>query len=286
MTRTLPLQRRGAAEPGAPAGPARPARRRSPRNVALGVVGLAAFGALLDIAPRIGLVPARYMPPSSQIVAELADQVRQAEFWMVLRETLITWGIGLGIAVAGGVVLGVVIGAVPLLRAATASTIEFLRPIPSVAWIPLAVILYGSSRPATLLLVVYASFWQVLVQVLHGVVDVDPVARDTARAYRLGRWAQVRYLVWPTALPYAVTGIRLATSVALILTVTGELLLGTPGLGQQINTARLSGTSAVESMYALVLVTGLLGVAANLVTRAAERRVLAWHTSVRTEVVA
>jgi ABC-type nitrate/sulfonate/bicarbonate transport system permease component len=282
----LPLERRDAPDPGAPAVPARPARRWNPRNVALGVVGLAAFGGLLEVVPRIGLVPARYMPPSSQILAELVDQVQHAEFWVALRETLITWGIGLGIAVAGGVVLGVVIGAVPLLRAATASTIEFLRPIPSVAWIPLAVILYGSSRQATLLLVVYASFWQVLVQVLHGVVDVDPVARDTARAYRLGRWAQVRYLVWPTALPYAVTGIRLATSVALILTVTGELLLGTPGLGQQINTARLSGTSAIESMYALVVVTGLLGVGANLVTRAAERRVLAWHTSVRTEVAA
>ena len=78
---------------------------------------------------------------------------------------------------------------------------------------------------------VYASFWQVLVQVLHGVADVDPVARDTARSYRLGRWARVRYLVWPTALPYAMTGIRLAASVALILAITGELIIGTPGLG-------------------------------------------------------
>jgi ABC-type nitrate/sulfonate/bicarbonate transport system permease component len=250
------------------------------------VVGLAAFGALVEIAPRIGLVPARYAPPASHIVAELFAQVQQAEFWTALRETLLTWGIGLGIAAAAGVVFGVVIGAVPLLREATASTIEFLRPIPSVAWIPVAAIVYGSSRSATLLLVVYAAFWQVLVQVLHGVVDVDPVARDTARAYRLGRWARIRYLLWPTTLPYAVTGIRLATSVALILTVTGELYLGTPGLGQKINTARLSGTSAVEAMYAFVVVTGLLGVAANLLTRAAERRVLAWHTSVRTEVPA
>ena len=74
----------------------------------------------------------------------------------------------------------------PLLRAATASTIEFLRPIPSVALIPLAVVLYGTGMRSTLLLVVYASFWQVLVQVLHGVADVDPVARETAQSYRLG----------------------------------------------------------------------------------------------------
>ncbi len=257
---------------------------RPSRSLLLGVIGLVAFGALLEIAPRLGWVREQFLPPTSGVLAELGHQVRQAEFWDALQNTLLTWFIGLGIAATAGVVLGVVIGIVPFVRAATASTIEFLRPIPSVAWLPIAVIAYGSTRPATLWLVIYASFWQVLVQVLHGVADVDPVAQDTARAYRLRWWARVRYLIWPTALPYAVTGVRLATSVALILTVTGELFIGTPGLGQAIYVAQLSGASAVEALYALVVVTGLLGVAANLITRAAQRRVLSWHPSVRTEV--
>jgi ABC-type nitrate/sulfonate/bicarbonate transport system permease component len=248
----------------------------------LGLIGLVAFGALLELVPAIGLIPDRYLPPPSTIVTTLVAEAGQDRFWSALLDTLITWGLGLGIAVAGGVVLGVVIGAVPLLRAATASTIEFLRPIPSVALIPLAVLLYGSTITSTLLLVVYASFWQVLVQVLHGVVDVDPVARDTAAALRLSRWYTVRYLIWPTTLPYAVTGFRLAASVALILAITGELIIGSPGLGKEIAIAQDSG--AVPQMYALVLVTGLLGVAANLLTRTAERRVLAWHPSVRGEV--
>jgi ABC-type nitrate/sulfonate/bicarbonate transport system permease component len=193
-----------------------------------------------------------------------------------------TWLTGLVIALAGGIVLGVVIGAVPLLREATASTIEFLRPIPSVALIPLAVIFFSTQRGATLLLVVYASFWQVLVQVLHGVVDVDPIARETALSYRLNRFARIRYLVWPTALPYAVTGIRLAVSVALILAVTGELVIGSPGLGQRLLVAQVS--NAVPTMYAIVIATGLMGVIANVLTRSAERWVLAWHPSVRREV--
>jgi ABC-type nitrate/sulfonate/bicarbonate transport system permease component len=182
------------------------------------------------------------------------------------------------------VVIGVVVGSVPLLRAATASTVEFLRPIPSVALIPLAVLLYGTGRTSTLLLVVYAAFWQVLVQVLHGVADVDPIARDTARSYGFSRLTVVEKLIWPTALPYVVTGIRLAASVALILTITGELIIGTPGLGKEIALAQTGG--AVPQMYALVVVTGLIGVAANLLTRAAERYLLAWHPSVRGEVAA
>lgn len=248
----------------------------------LGIAGLLGFAGLLELLPRVGVVPDRYAPPTSQIIAALGEATQQDRFWVALLDTLRTWALGLVIAVVAGIVLGVVIGSLPLLRAATASTIEFLRPIPSVALIPIAVLLYGATISSTLILVVYASFWQVLVQVLHGVADVDPVARDTAAAYRLGRLARVRYLIWPTALPYAATGIRLAASVALILAITGELVIGSPGLGREIAVAQTSG--AVPAMYALVLVTGLVGVTANLLTRAAERRVLAWHPSVRGEV--
>jgi ABC-type nitrate/sulfonate/bicarbonate transport system permease component len=250
----------------------------------LGLAGLLGFAALLEVVPRLGIVSPGDVPPTSRILATVVDQVRLDRFRLAFVDTLRTWALGLAIAVVAGVVLGVLIGSVPILRAATASTIEFLRPIPSVALIPLAVVLYGSTILSTLILVIYASFWQVLVQVLHGVADVDPVARDTATAYRLGLWARIRYLVWPTALPYAVTGLRLATSVALILSITGELVIGSPGLGKEIANAQASGAVAV--MYALVLITGLIGVAANLLTRAAERRILAWHPSVRQEVPA
>jgi ABC-type nitrate/sulfonate/bicarbonate transport system permease component len=182
------------------------------------------------------------------------------------------------------VLAGVLIGAVPVLRAATASTVEFLRPIPSVALIPLAVLLYGTALGSTLLLVVYAAFWQVLVQVLYGVADVDPVADETARSFRFTAWARIRYVLWPTSLPYVFTGIRLAASVALVLAVTTELVIGSPGLGNLIGVAQTS--NAVPSMYALIAVTGLLGVAINLAARVGERRLLRWHQSVRGEVPA
>jgi ABC-type nitrate/sulfonate/bicarbonate transport system permease component len=197
-------------------------------------------------------------------------------------DTVQGWALGLTIATVAGVVLGVVVGSLPLLRDVTASTIEFLRPIPSVALIPLAVLLFGNDIRSKLLLVVYAAFWQVLIQVLYGVQDVDPVAADTARSYRLGRWARARHVTWPTALPYVITGVRLAAAVALILAVTAELIIGSPGLGNRLAVAQSSG--AIPTVYALVVVTGLLGVLINLMARAAERRVLAWHPAIRAEV--
>nr|WP_221380974.1 ABC transporter permease [Actinoplanes polyasparticus] len=250
----------------------------------LGVAGLAGLLVLVEALPRLGLVNDDYLPPTSRIAAALGDELVTGEFWRAVGDTLTGWAIGLLIAVAAGVVVGILIGAVPVLRAATASTIEFLRPIPSVALIPLAVLLYGTDLGSTLLLVVYAAFWQVLVQVLYGVADVDPIADETARSFRFGPWARVRHVLWPTALPYVFTGVRLAASVALVLAVTAELVIGAPGLGKSIAVAQTSG--AVPLMYALIAVTGLLGVGINLAARMFERRSLAWHQSVRGEVPA
>ncbi|WP_369373010.1 ABC transporter permease [Promicromonospora sp. Populi] len=264
----------------------KPARRlnatgRGLPGWAMGVGGVTVFLLVVELVPRLGLVDRRFLPPTSDIVVALAGRLGLAEFWIALGQTITTWFTGLAISLVAGVVLGVIIGSVPVLRAVTASTIEFLRPVPSVALIPVAVLLYGNGMASTLLLVIYASFWQVLLQVLSGVQDVDPVASDTARSYRFSPLTRIRTVVWPTTLPYAMTGLRLAATVALILTVTGELLIGTPGIGKLLAVAQSS--AAVELTYAYVAVAGLLGVAVNLLARALENRVLFWHPSIRGE---
>ena len=252
------------------------------QNAALGAAGLAAFLLLGEAVPRLGLVKKEYFPPTSEIAGAFADELSDGAFWTALGDTLTGWALGLAIAASAGIVVGVLVSVVPYLREATASTIEFLRPIPSVALIPLAVLLYGSELRSVLLLVVYASFWQVLIQTLYGVQDVDPVADETARSYGLGTWARVRHVLWPSALPYVMTGVRLAAAVALILAITGELVIGAPGLGARIAVAQNS--QAVPEMYALIVVTGLLGLLINVGARTVERRALAWHQSVRGEV--
>lgn len=273
-----------AAAPKGSAGPPKDSRsggRRLPAP-ALGLVGVLGLVVVLEVLPRTGLVPAQYFPTAGQIGRSLVELVGTSTFWQAVRDTLGGWLLGLGIASAAGVVAGLAIGASRFAREFTASTIEFLRPIPSVALIPLAILVFGTDIESKLLLIVYAAFWQVLIQVLYGVQDVDPVAADTARAYGLGPWARVRYVTWPTALPYVMTGLRLAAAVALILAVTAELVIGTPGLGKLISVAQSSG--AIPRTYALVVVTGVLGVLVNTVFRAVERKTLSWHPSQRAEV--
>lgn len=259
-------------------------RGRRGTSAWLGLIGIAGLVVLMEFLPRAGLVPSAYLPPTSEVVGALVSELGVGATWTAIGDTLLGWGIGLAIAVSGGIVVGVLIGSSNFLRELTASTIEFLRPIPSVALIPLAVLMLGTGLQSKLLLVVYASFWQVLIQVLYGVHDVDPVAADTAHSYGFSRWARIRHVVWPTALPYVMTGVRLAAAVALVLAVTSELIIGNPGIGARLLLAQSGG--AVAEMYALVVVTGVIGIAVNLLFRAVERRVLRWHPSVRGEEIA
>lgn len=254
-----------------------------PAQQLLGVLGIIGFLAIWELIPRLGIIDARFLPPASEVIAALVVDFGLTAFWIAVGETMKAWFLGLLIAVAAAVLLGFIIGSSDFLRKATNSTIEFLRPIPSVALIPLAVLLFGVKIESSLLLIVYASFWQVLIQVLYGVADVDMVANNTAKTYGLGRMARIRYVVFPTALPYLMTGVRLAGAVALVLAITAELVIGSPGLGREIALAQSGG--AISGMYALVLATGIIGVLINMLMRFIEKKTLAWHSSVRSEVI-
>jgi ABC-type nitrate/sulfonate/bicarbonate transport system permease component len=259
-------------------------RRAGWTTPVLGFGGILAFLGVWELAPALGIVQAQYLPPASEVLASLAQDLGLALFWKAVGDTMSAWALGLAIAVVLATALGLLIGMSTFLRRATNSTIEFLRPIPSVGLIPLAVLLFGIKMESTLMLVVYASFWQVLIQVLYGVADVDAVAMNTAKSYGFSWWQRVRDVVFPTVLPYLMTGVRLAASVALILAITAELVIGSPGLGREIALAQSGG--AISGMYALILATGLLGVVVNLAARWVERRVLSWHPSIRGEVAA
>ncbi|MFY1615995.1 ABC transporter permease [Micromonospora sp. WMMD736] len=248
------------------------------RKVLLGATGLLGFLVVWQLVPTLGLVDPQYLPYATDVLGWLIQELRDLAFWRRLSLTMTSWAIGLTLATVAAVVLGTGIGLVPVLRRATHTIVEFLRPVPSVALIPLAVLMFGLQLRAALVIVVYAAFWQVFVQVIYGVADVDTVARDTARSFGLTRRERLRYLVLPTALPYLMTGLRLAAAVALILAVTAEMVIGNPGLGRMIELSRSAGDAV--GLYGLVVVTGLLGVLVNVVFRFVERRSLAWHQSV------
>jgi ABC-type nitrate/sulfonate/bicarbonate transport system permease component len=255
------------------------ATRRPVPDRALPWAGLLAVLAVFELLSRSDLINRRFFPPISEMIGRLVEEAGTSGFWSAVGNTLQGWALGLGIACAIAIPAGILIGSTPMLYRALRGVIEFLRPIPSVALIPLAVLVYGSGLESKVFLASFAATWPLLMQTLYGVQDVDPVATDTARSFGFGRAQRLLRVTLPSAVPYIATGVRISAAVALILVVTAELVIGAPGLGRQINLARQGAN--VELMYALILATGVLGVALNLVFTRIERRVLHWHPSQR-----
>jgi ABC-type nitrate/sulfonate/bicarbonate transport system permease component len=260
-------------------GPVTAVNRLRVPDWALAAGSVLAVLALFELLSRTEVLSPRSFPPVTDMLSTLWDEMATSDLWTAIGNTLQGWALGLLISGALAIPLGIVIGSSRMLYRSLRVIIEFLRPIPSVALIPLAILVYGTGLESKVFLATFACFWVLLVQTLYGVQDVDPVATDTARSFGFS-WAQRLFRVTlPSAIPYIATGVRLASTVSLILCVTAELVIGSAGLGRSINLARSGGN--VELMYALTIVTGLLGWFLNILFTRAERRVLHWHPSQR-----
>jgi NitT/TauT family transport system permease protein len=251
---------------------------RVPSSWGRGLAGVLLLMAGAEALTRAELVNPRYLPPASVIVGETVGLFGRGDFYNSLWGTVQACLIGLGLAALVAVPAGLVFGlSRPTYRAAT-TIIELLRPIPSVALIPLAILLYGRGTQMKVALVIYACVWPMLFNTIYGIRSVDPVAADTARVFGLGRWSIGTKVYLPGAAPFIFTGLKIAASIAVILAVTAELLAGgTDGIGILMGEASSVGNQ--RRVYALTIITGLLGLALNLLFGAAERRLFAWQAS-------
>ncbi len=262
--------------------PGRGAAARWARRLSALLPGLATVLVLLgilELASRHGVLDARWFPPVTEIFAELARQAGTATFRTATLDTVQSWATGLGTALLLAIPLGIVIGSSARIYDVVKLVIEFVRPVPSVALIPLAVVMWGTGEETKFFLITFAAFWPLLFQAIYGVQDVDPVALDTARSFGVGKVARWCLVTLPSTLPYIATGARIASSIALLLAVGTELIVGAPGLGREIGLAQSGG--ATVRMYAYIVTTGLLGMVLNSILGRGERALLSWHPSHR-----
>ena len=243
------------------------------------VLSVAAFLVFWELVSRRGVISEQDLPAMSTTFRELWSMMHTRDFWAAFGETVRGWALGLGIATALAVPVGILLGSSQFALRAFRVPIEFLRPIPSAALIPLLFLTLGTTLKSEVFLATFGAFWPLLVQTIYGVRDVDPVALDTARSFGVGRFERLYRIKLPSAVPYIATGLRISSAVALILAFTAELFMGTGGLGQIMNVSESFGLTV--RVYALALATGFLGLAIYVVFAAIERRALRWHPSQR-----
>ncbi|MET7570320.1 ABC transporter permease [Streptomyces sp. NPDC005492] len=254
----------------------RPDRLNRRQEFALGGLGvLLALGAC-EAVGRAGLVRRTYLPPASEVLVRSVELAGDRAFLDGVGVTLRAWALGLALACAIAVPLGLLLGSVPVLDDAVRAVIEFLRPLPSVALIPLVSLLLGTGTGTEVTLITYASVWPILFNTVYGLGETDPLAKDTLRAFGFGRLSVLLRVELPATAPFIAAGLRISASVALILAVATELLSGFgQGLGIFIAQAQLA-TDGTRDVLAGVVWAGALGLVINSVLVWGERRVFAW----------
>lgn len=246
--------------------------------------GYAATAAVIALAlwqagVESGLISPAAVASPTEIAGAAAPLISNGESWAAAGDTIRSWGEGLGISLAVAVPLGLLTGASDVLYKLTRFSFDFLRTIPPVAIVPLALLLYGATNRMALVLIVFGSVWPMLLASMYGVHQVDAVARDVARAYRFRLRDRVFRLVLPSAAPFIATGIRIAATMSLLLAVGAELIGGAPGIGNEITLEQQDGD--IPAMFVYVVASALLGLLANLALVNLERRALQWHSAQR-----
>jgi ABC-type nitrate/sulfonate/bicarbonate transport system permease component len=238
-------------------------------------LGVLCAAALVEFVSRADIIPSKFFPPTSHVIDSFASSAMTSGFWSSVGSTLEGWALGLGIAVAVGIPLGILMGSSVWIYRATRPIVEFLWPVPSVALIPLALLLFGRTLETKLFLVSLTCVWPILLHTLYGTRSTDPLAIATARSFRVPPHARFYRVILPSAFPSIATGVRLASAAALILSIICELLVGVPGLGREILYAQESGVPT--AIYAYIFATGLLGWALMIAFSKFERYVLRSH---------
>lgn len=215
------------------------------------------------------------LPPFSTVASAFWGMTWSGELALHTLATLKKFFYGYATGIVVGVPLGILIGYFRPLYNLTEPTLELLRPAPAIAILPLAVLILGLDLRMQTFVIAWAAFWPILSSATDGVRGIDPILLDTARTYGYRGGRLFRRVVLPGALPYAMSGLRLALTFALILAVFVEMFTSGSGLGFLISHYR--ETLGVAEIYAAILAVALLGYALNEIFVRIERQAIRWH---------
>lgn len=247
-------------------------RRRQMLNLAIRIASLTivltiweVFGGMID--------PVLFTTPIA-IGNAAVGMIGSGELWTYLWPSLVVLGIGLTLAAIFGIAIGLLLARFWVLDVALGVYITFLYSIPSVALVPLIVLWAGFETTAKVIILFLFAFFPMAINTYQGVRNVDPKLLEVGRAFRCSERQLWGNIVLPAALPFIVTGLRLAVGRGLIGMVLADLYTAISGIGYLI--VRTAATYQVNKMFVPIVTLGLLGVTLTALLRVLERAVAPW----------
>lgn len=244
------------------------------------LVGFLVPAALLvgwELGARAGLLPGSWFPPPSAIVETLADLAAGGMLWRHVAATLVRVLVGTALGAAAGTVLGILTGRSAALRALLDPSIQALRSIPSLAWVPLFLLWLGIQEASKVALIALGAFFPVYLNLCTGLAAIDRRLLEVGALFGYSGWRLARRVLLPAALPAYLTGLRSGLGLGWMFVVAAELMGASRGLGYLLVDGQT--TSRPELIMAAILLFAALGKLTDLALEAAGGRWLAWRTA-------
>lgn len=240
-----------------------------------GFILFALILAVWEISSAQGLVDTVSLPRVSTIFAAWFTSIVDGSLFSQLAPTIRRILIGFSVAAMIGVPLGLVMGSVSFVYRLLEPITEFVRPIPSSAYIPVAILFLGIGDEMKIFVIFLGCIFPILLNTYSGVRDIDPVLIDTGRTFGIPRSLALCQIMLPAALPSILTGMRISLGIALIVSVVAEMISGNSGIGYFIlDSQRIF---RVPDMFAGIFTLGLVGYLINFLFLRIEGHFLRWR---------
>lgn len=209
-------------------------------------------------------------PSPRSVEKGLAELLRNHVLWSDIWDSLRRVAIGFGTAAAIGIPLGLSLGWYPAANQVLNPVLQILRPISPIAWIPIAIVLFGIGDHAAIFLVFLGAFFPIVVACVSGVSNVPSIFRRAGRNFGLSPAQILARVVFPAALPQILIGLRIALGIAWLVVVAAEMIAVDSGLGYLVIDSRNSG-KRYDLVVAAMLLIGLIGLALDIAFRRLEK---------------
>ena len=257
-----------------------PPRRRTDASVGLQRLILAlalpvGLALAWELVVRSGWSDGRLMPPPSRIWQEFEELARNGELWRHMAATLARVTVGFGLGTAAGTLLGALAGYSSLTRRLIDPTLQGLRAVPSMAWIPLFILWLGIFETSKVALIAVGVFFPVYLGVMAAILSVDRKIVEVGRVFRLSGFAMVRRILLPAVLPAYVVSLRAGLGLGWMFVIAAEFMGASEGLGYLLIDGQQLGKPA--EIVAALLSFAVLGKITDALVAAAAAPFLRWE---------
>src|SRR5687768_16837149 len=234
-----------------------------------------AIALLWEAAVTFGLAEGRLVPPPSRIIATLWGLAQTGELWTHAWTTLWRVLVGFVIGAMAGIVLGALSGSSQTLRQLLDPTLQALRAIPSLAWVPLFILWLGIFEASKVALIAFGVFFPVYLNLMAGIRGVDRKLVEVARVYNFSAFTLVRRVLLPATLPAYMVGLRSGLGLGWMFVIAAEFMGASEGLGFLLIDGQMTGRPQV--IIGAIILFALFGKATDVVLAVVSKRVLFWQ---------